>query len=76
MRCLKIKGKSYGGHGLLWNFMVEDELDYGRANVAKFGSREKDQCEALYAALRSQVEEKRRLRDLSKGVNRYGAPQK
>jgi len=23
MRCLKIKGKSYGGHGLLWNFMVE-----------------------------------------------------
>ena len=74
MRCLKIKGKSYGSHGLLWNFMVEDELDYGRANIAKFGARnnEKDQIEALYHALRSVVEAKRKARDAERGVNKYG----
>ena len=76
MRCLKIKGKSYGGHGLLWNFMVEDELDYGRANVAKFGSKEKERIESLYRSIRAAVDDKRAARDAARGVSRYGAQQK
>eukprot|EP01037_Dinobryon_pediforme_P029137 gene29137-32671_t len=36
LRLLQIKAKEYKGYGLVYNFMLEEVLDYGPANVGKF----------------------------------------
>ncbi len=36
LRILRIKTKEYKGLGVVHNFMVEENMDYGLVNIAKF----------------------------------------
>lgn len=62
LRCLKIHRKDYSGIGSLLNFMLEEVLDYGPSNVAKFASPNSDSIEALYEQLKRRILQKRRER--------------
>ena len=44
------------------NFMLEEVLDYGPSNVAKFASKERSDIEALYELLKHKISLKRRSR--------------
>ncbi len=37
LRVLQIKAKEYKGLGPVYNFMLEEVLDYGPSNIGKFG---------------------------------------
>jgi len=54
-RVLKIKSKDYKGYGALHNFMLEEVLDYGPANIAKFGSTDRRAVEQLHHAIKTTV---------------------
>jgi hypothetical protein len=62
LRCLKIHRKEYSGFGSMMNFMLEEVLDYGPVNVAKFASQDREQISALYEQLKAKIAVKRRER--------------
>ena len=62
LRVLKIHRKEYSGHGSMLNFMLEEVLDYGPTNIAKFASQSRGQIEALYEQLKARINIKRRER--------------
>lgn len=60
MRLLQIKCKEYKGFGPVYNFMLEEILDYGPSNLGKFGSTYKPTIELFYNRLKDEIFEKRR----------------
>jgi hypothetical protein len=52
---LPIKAKEYKGYGTLYNFMLEEMLDYGPNNVGKFASPYKQTIETLWKRIREIV---------------------
>jgi len=54
-RVLKIKTKEYKGYGVLHNFMLEEVMDYGPANIAKFGGTDRQAVERLNALIKATV---------------------
>ena len=51
----RIKTKEYKGYGVLHNFMLEELMDYGPANVAKFGSTDRRAVDQLYSLIKASV---------------------
>lgn len=58
LRLLKIKAKDYRGT-VMYNFMLEEVMDYGPANVGKFGSESREEVDAIWSQLRTQIAMKR-----------------
>ena len=54
-RVLEIKAKDYKGYGALHNFMLEEVLEYGSGNIAKFGSTDRHAVEQLHHAIKTTV---------------------
>lgn len=65
-RVLNIKSKQYRPLGLIYNFMLEEVMDYGPVNAAKFGGHNKAQVELLWARLRDTIATTRRITIVSK----------
>jgi hypothetical protein len=59
LRMMKIKTKDYGKGKLLHNFMLEEVMDYGPTNVAKFGGSNKVAVERFFNELKNQILSKR-----------------
>ena len=59
---LQIKAKEYKGLGPVYNFMLEEVLDYGPSNVGKFGSTFRPVIETLWKRLRYLILKRREAR--------------
>lgn len=70
MRLLQIKGKEYKGLGTVYNFVLEELMDYGPATLGKFGSIDKEIVQQLWKYIRDLIMFKRRDRQRAKPV--YG----
>jgi hypothetical protein len=60
LRLLKINCKEYKGYGLVYNFMLEEVLDYGPSNVGKFGSTYRPVLDLLWNRLKDLILKKRK----------------
>jgi len=60
IKLLKIKPKEYKGYGILYNFMIEQVMDYGPLNLGKFASPDKNTVGEFWTAINNILKVKRK----------------